>query len=157
MIERAETVLGWWLLGCIEPDDVRRWADARILEVDSPREWLISLSISGPDAVLGEDGPRLVPLDFVTAFHAMVEVSDPDDVASVERFMTWAARAAMGEDLDAEEVKIGYEIEHLLAYDEGRDPRVVAREALEKFKPLCRRISTELPWTGRMNRRSPGR
>lgn len=149
LVARAERVLAWYRLGCIQADEVTRWADQRLLECAAPPGWLMCLSVEGPEADLEGAGPRLVDLGFASAFRAWVEVTSPDDPDAVERFAAWASRAAMGEDLELEEVQLGYQLEHLGSYDEGRQPASLARAILLEHGPRCTALADELPWRAR--------
>jgi hypothetical protein len=50
----------------------------------------------------------------------------------------------MGEALNLEEVRIGYQIEHALSYENSGDPIEIARDALRRFRPRCHDIAAVL-------------
>jgi len=151
MTDAFESLLGWWLLGCVTDADIVRWADRQIEEAtngaDIP-EWLIAVSLQGPDAfwkrgLYGDPQPR--DPDFPAAFRLMVEVTDPTDEASLNRFVSWIVWAAMGEDLSLEEVCAGYEIEDSLCYKRSA-ALAPAKDVLAKYRPSCTLIADQLPW-----------
>ena len=147
----AATVLAWWRLGVITAADVKRWADDAILAIDTSADlpvWLMTLSLDGPAADLGEGAPAPRSLGYVEEFCAVVETTDPADPDAVARFAQWVSHAAMGEDVSQPEVAVGYVIEHAEAYDEGADPLDLARQALRDFQPRCTGIAALLPWVG---------
>jgi len=133
---RCEQVLAWWLIGCIKAEEVVAWADRMIQKAGSPESlpyWLMELSLQGPEPLYrspDRDLPRPKQMSYSEEFRARVECTNPNDDESVGRFAKWAAGAAMGEDLDAEEVRVGYAIEHAISYENSGDPIEIAREAV---------------------------
>jgi hypothetical protein len=154
MIEVAEKVLAWWCLGVIQAADVKRWADEAIGRIDDPADmpgWLLTLSLDGPDVDLRPDGPKQRQLDYIEGFRAMVEVTDIDDQAAVERFANWVARNWSAVNGGSGEDDVGYAIQEAfeLAFCPPPTPLEIAREALRTYKPTCTDIADHLPWLAR--------
>ena len=151
MRREFEDILGWWLLGCVTAADVVMWADRRIESAgssDEIPEYLIAVSLEGPKAFWNRahDGdPRPSEFDFPTAFRLMVEGTDASDEAAVGRFVDWVSNAAMAEDLSLDEVRAGYQIEDLRAYDQPA-AILLARQVVERYRASCTLIRTKMPW-----------
>ena len=148
LLTDAESVLSWWMEGFITVADVKRWADVQIASIDplDLPEWLMTLSLDGPDSELGAAGPQRQRLDFVARLHALVELTSPRDTAAVHQLARWVSCAAMGEDHALPEVSIGYAIDHAFAYGSTEDAIELARQALRTLKPGCTAIAAALPW-----------
>ena len=150
MIETCERLLAWWILGCVTTEEVVAWADAQIQRASTGSKlpgWRIDLSLNGPDGFLKSHQPgypKPKDLTFLEKFRVLVEVTDPDNEKAVRHFAKWIARAAMGEDLDLPEVRVGYEVEDAFSYRNSGDPVEIARQAVCSYRRNCRDITETL-------------
>jgi hypothetical protein len=116
ILEEARDLLAAWRTGSARHEAVVRWADELVEEMPSPPEWLLDLSLYGPEKCTSRpsldfiEGP--VP-SFIRALGIRASLLNMDDVAQVERFVEWASGACMGGDLELPEVQFGYQLDHL--------------------------------------------
>ena len=121
-------------------DELVAWADAQIAHCDvrAMPTWLIELSLRGPVACFKDptlEFPQPVELSFSDRFAVRVVALNANRDADVEQFVRWAARTAMGEDLQLPEVEFSYGIEHL-AFDCDAMDRAV--DEVRKALPALR-------------------
>lgn len=141
-------VLTLWKAGLIPSSSVVAWADEEILRIDHPAQELLDLSLDGPEQCLKraefEFPVRPVDLNYLTGFAFRAVSTALESSESCLAFANWAARTAMGEDLDVPEVVLGYQLDHLLD-DCGDDAAAVTlvRDELPRFLPNCRATVTE--------------
>jgi hypothetical protein len=117
--EEVMMLLALWEDGVVKADQVVRWADQQIALGDpkSFPTWLIELSLYGPGACWKNpllQLPQPVSLSFSDRFALRAVSLQLDDSSSVQAFVAWVARAAMGEDLELPDVQLGYEVDHCL-------------------------------------------
>lgn len=141
-----ECVLALWRAGLMDSESVVRWADQAILAADIASQELIDLACDGPATCLRRaevDFPaRAAVLDFTQAFALRALAVQPGSETSTRQFSEWAARGAMGEDLDLPEVQLGYRLDHLLVDCEDPAAAVaLVREALPGLRDRCTEIA----------------
>ena len=136
-----------WDIGLVSEADLVAWADAQILEQENPSDEFFEISLHGPAWCLKWEARELmtrpVQLTFLEEFSlracALNLASDP----SATRFVDWASRFCMGEELKQPEVSLGYHLDHLSA-DCGDMPAAIRllREKLPALMPHCRSVAT---------------
>ncbi len=146
MINDIQKILAFQLGGFISSSEVVSWADNEILlfDGDDLPEWLMDLSGKGPKRFMKlfePDYPRPMELSYLETFRLMIEVTDPDHLDSLKNFTRWIAIRAMGEDINLNEVRVGYEIEHAISYDNSGDSIAMAKDVVLRYKLVCNDIA----------------
>jgi hypothetical protein len=123
MIEqRISIIIGLWSEGFFSESEVISWADKSILEMDDDiYDPLIELSLKGPARCIKKPSyefPDAKEFSFRERFAIRLTKLDLSKQEDIREFVKWAARNAMGEDLDIPEVQFGYQLDHYLDYDE---------------------------------------
>lgn len=142
LIDRANLMLNAWDDQLASADEVRAWAEAELAaapDAASVPAWLLDLLRDGPDRFSDGSHSWRKRADFRVRFALHATRVDLGDRAAVERFGRWLAGAAMGEDLEAPEVMLGYEVDHYL--DDRRDVDLAVKcihESLPSLLPRCR-------------------
>lgn len=118
--EHAKWLLCAWRDHLVSESQVVPWADRTIEEFPPASDlpmWLIDLSMDGPARCMARPADEFLDVarpDFSDRFALHGVMVDLADESSVIRFARWVSRAAMGEDLDFQEVRFGYQVDHLL-------------------------------------------
>lgn len=143
MIEAIISAMTLWREGFTTADELISWAYRRIQEMPSPPTELLALAFDGPMACLRRpeyDYPcRPRELNFSQKFALRACLLNLKSDSSVSDFVKWLARAAMGEDLEHPEVKLGYQVEH--NWDDCGDMKLAiryVRDEVSKLLPTCR-------------------
>ncbi|MDH5674318.1 MAG: hypothetical protein OEZ06_19490 [Myxococcales bacterium] len=148
---RAQDVLRAWAHGLVTADAVVSWADSTITESDAPGalpDWLYSLSAKGPercqDLPYSEFAFEWPASDFREDFLVALSKTDLRSRPDLEGFIR-VAMQCMGEDLDAPEVRFGYQLDHLVCDCQDMEGALeYAREELPKFVPQARALRARL-------------
>lgn len=142
LTDRANLMLDSWDDQLASAADVRAWAESELAaapDAASVPTWLLDLLRDGPARFADGSHSWRKRGDFRIRFALHATRVDLADRASVERFARWLARAALGEDLGAPEVMLGYEVDHYL--DDHGDVELAVEcihESLPGLLPTCR-------------------
>lgn len=147
-MSKISTIIGIWKEGILSSDDVIRWADEQILEIDCPGEPLIELSLKGPAECTKRPSyefPDGRIFSFRERFALRVVNLNLDDESEVNEFIEWLTRDCMGENLDFPEVSLGYHVDHY-AWDCDDKPLAIRhlKKEMSMLLPKCVEFVTSL-------------
>lgn len=142
-------VLTLWKAGSISDKDVAVWANDELVKADVPSPELIDLVCDGPARCLRRsqaDFPyRAIELSYQDQFTLWAHRLKLDDKTELGRFVNWVACASMGEDLNDELVKFGYQLDHLIGdCNDEKAAIAYAKGNLPSLKPFFAQHAMEL-------------
>lgn len=142
LIDRANLMLDAYDDQFASADEVRVWAESELAVAPggaSVPAWLLDLLRDGPEHFSDASHSWRKRAGFKVRFALHATRVNLVDRASVERFARWLAGAAMGEDLGAPEVILGYEVDHYLCDHEDVNLALQPiHESLPPLLPTCR-------------------
>lgn len=115
MNSKIPTVLALYNLKLLSKEEVIEWADQQLMNEAEPFDFIIELSLRGPDKCMKMpeyDFPRAREFSYIEEFSfRLVKLSENYDLEK-DNFVQWVSRAAMGLDTDQREVHLGYLVDH---------------------------------------------
>jgi hypothetical protein len=142
-MNKISIIMGLWKEGYFSESEVVAWADNEILKNKGDLDdSLIELSLKGPMLCSKLPsyifpGPR--KFNFSERFSIRLEKLNWNSEQSVNEFIDWASRAAMGEDLNIPEVLFGYCLDEEFCYD-GGNPLGFFNEEISKYKEKSKNV-----------------
>lgn len=114
-METLSIALSLWKIGFVSSEELIAWVDAQIQMSDNPDEFLVQLSLNGPETCLKrpiyEFPIRPIELTFTEEFGLRVSMLDSQSEPEVSNLIKWATVKCMGEDLDDPIVIFCYQLE----------------------------------------------
>lgn len=148
LIASRDRVLAVWCAGYLRVEDVVQWAERALLAIADAAAiptWLLELVEHGPAVCIDRAGFSVPPLDYRSQFALRAVSLDLSSDVDVQRFVEWAYRACMAENLEFPEVELGYLLDHLFDDRDRLDLALAkVREDLPLLLPACRVRAAEL-------------
>ena len=133
--------------------EVRQWAWKQVEVLDSPTEEILELATHGPITCLkrswADFEPRPVQLSYEQEFALRAVRTDIGSERATLELCRWAAKRAMGEDLEDRLVRLGYQWDHLLNDCQDKKAALeLVHSELPKVMDRCQRLNLPFSASG---------
>ena len=109
------TIMALYHRHMISEKEVIAWADEQLLNESEPFDYIVELSLKGPDFCSNlpeREFPPAREFSFIEEFALRTKNLNVEAIDEKNDFLNWVSTECMGEDLEIPEVSFGYHIDH---------------------------------------------